>query len=72
MAIEDEEEDLTTYKVVVNHEEQYSIWPVDGNDQMGHLSGWDRQGGVLAILSCSRTESTLRASNTNESPFGMN
>ena len=25
----DEEEDLTTYKVVVNHEEQYSIWPAD-------------------------------------------
>ena len=23
-----EEEDTTTYKVVVNHEEQYSIWPV--------------------------------------------
>jgi MbtH protein len=23
----DEEEDDTTYKVVVNHEEQYSIWP---------------------------------------------
>ena len=24
-----EEEDLTIYKVVVNHEEQYSIWPAD-------------------------------------------
>ncbi len=23
----DEEEDTTTYHVVVNHEEQYSIWP---------------------------------------------
>jgi MbtH protein len=23
----DEEEDKTTYSVVVNHEEQYSIWP---------------------------------------------
>ncbi len=23
----DEEEDTTTYQVVVNHEEQYSIWP---------------------------------------------
>ena len=23
------EEDQTTYKVVVNHEEQYSIWPAD-------------------------------------------
>ena len=25
----DEEEDTTHYKVVINHEEQYSIWPVD-------------------------------------------
>jgi MbtH protein len=24
-----DEEDDTTYKVVVNHEEQYSIWPAD-------------------------------------------
>mgnify|MGYP003596829776 CR=1 FL=1 len=25
----DDSEDTTTYKVVVNHEEQYSIWPSD-------------------------------------------
>jgi MbtH protein len=25
----DEEEDTTIYNVVMNHEEQYSIWPVD-------------------------------------------
>lgn len=25
----DEREDTTTYRVVVNYEEQYSIWPVD-------------------------------------------
>jgi MbtH protein len=25
----DEEEDTTVYNVVMNHEEQYSIWPVD-------------------------------------------
>jgi len=25
----DEKEDKMTYKVVVNHEEQYSIWPAD-------------------------------------------
>ncbi|HNP27634.1 MAG: MbtH family NRPS accessory protein [Nitrospira sp.] len=31
----DEEEDLTTYKVVVNHEEQYSIWPVDRENPLG-------------------------------------
>jgi MbtH protein len=27
----DEQEDTTIYKVVVNHEEQYSIWP-DGRE----------------------------------------
>ena len=26
---DDEKEDTTVYKVVVNHEEQYSIWPAD-------------------------------------------
>lgn len=25
----DEQEDTTIYKVVVNHEEQYSIWPAE-------------------------------------------
>ncbi len=25
----DDREDTTTYRVVVNYEEQYSIWPVD-------------------------------------------
>ncbi len=25
----DESEDITVYQVVVNHEEQYSIWPAD-------------------------------------------
>jgi MbtH protein len=25
----DEDEDTTMYRVVVNHEEQYSIWPVE-------------------------------------------
>jgi MbtH protein len=25
----DEQEDKTIYRAVVNHEEQYSIWPVD-------------------------------------------
>ncbi len=39
MAIE-EEEDLTTYKVVVNHEEQYSIWPVDRENPLG----WEDRG----------------------------
>lgn len=38
MAIEDE--DMTTYKVVVNHEEQYSIWPVDRENPLG----WEDRG----------------------------
>ena len=31
----DEQEDLTTYKVVLNHEEQYSIWPADRENPLG-------------------------------------
>lgn len=31
----DEKEDKTTYKVVVNHEEQYSIWPSDRDNALG-------------------------------------
>lgn len=28
-------EDTTIYKVVVNHEEQYSIWPADRENALG-------------------------------------
>jgi MbtH protein len=31
----DEQEDTRTYKVVVNHEEQYSIWPADRENPLG-------------------------------------
>ena len=31
----DEREDTTTYTVVVNHEEQYSIWPSDRELPLG-------------------------------------
>jgi MbtH protein len=31
----DEKEDTTIYKVVVNHEEQYSIWPADRENPLG-------------------------------------
>ncbi|MBL8102634.1 MAG: MbtH family protein [Anaerolineales bacterium] len=31
----DEQEDTTIYKVVVNHEEQYSIWPADRELPLG-------------------------------------
>ena len=32
---QNEQEDKTIYKVVVNHEEQYSIWPVDKENALG-------------------------------------
>jgi len=32
---EEDREDATLYKVVVNHEEQYSIWPVDRENPLG-------------------------------------
>lgn len=31
----DEKEDTTIYKVVVNHEDQYSIWPLDRQNALG-------------------------------------
>lgn len=31
----DEKDDTTIYKVVVNHEEQYSIWPADKANALG-------------------------------------
>jgi uncharacterized protein YbdZ (MbtH family) len=31
----DDQEDMTLYKVVVNHEEQYSIWPADRDNPLG-------------------------------------
>ena len=31
----DEREDSKVYKVVVNHEEQYSIWPADRENPLG-------------------------------------
>jgi len=37
--MKEEQEDTTLYKVVVNHEEQYSIWPVDRENALG----WKRE-----------------------------
>lgn len=31
----DDAEDTTIYKVVLNHEEQYSIWPADRENALG-------------------------------------
>lgn len=30
-----DQEDTTIYKVVINHEEQYSIWPADRENPLG-------------------------------------
>jgi MbtH protein len=35
----DEKEDATVYKVVVNHEEQYSLWPADRENPLGWRDG---------------------------------
>ncbi|RAM48436.1 MAG: MbtH family protein [Hapalosiphonaceae cyanobacterium JJU2] len=32
---QDDKEDTTIYKVVINHEEQYSIWPSDRENPLG-------------------------------------
>jgi MbtH protein len=33
--IDDENEDKAIYKVVINHEEQYSIWPIERDSPLG-------------------------------------
>jgi MbtH protein len=33
--VEEQVQDTTVYKVVVNHEEQYSIWPADRENPLG-------------------------------------
>jgi MbtH protein len=33
--VNEEEPDSAVYKVVVNHEEQYSIWPLDRENPLG-------------------------------------
>ena len=35
----DDAQDTTVYKVVVNHEEQYSIWPLDRENPLGWRDG---------------------------------
>jgi MbtH protein len=36
---QDDQLDLTLYKVVVNHEEQYSIWPAERENAPGWRDG---------------------------------
>jgi MbtH protein len=44
----EEQEDLRIYKVVVNHEEQYSIWPAD----RGNALGWNDAGKTGTKAEC--------------------
>ena len=37
---QEEREDTTIYNVVVNHEEQYSVWPADRENPLG----WNNAG----------------------------
>lgn len=49
MSINDADtEDTTTYKAVVNHEEQYSIWPADRKNPLG----WKDTGKVGPKAEC--------------------
>jgi MbtH protein len=41
-------EDTTIYKVVMNHEEQYSIWPADRENALG----WNDAGKVGPKAEC--------------------
>jgi MbtH protein len=45
----DEREDTTIYNVVVNHEEQYSIWPADRENPLGWINA-DKTGSKTECL----------------------
>ena len=45
---DDERADATIYKVVVNHEEQYSIWPADRENALG----WNDAGKMGTKAEC--------------------
>ena len=47
----DDKEDNTIYKVVVNHEEQYSIWPADRENPLGWKDA-DKSGSQTECLAC--------------------
>jgi uncharacterized protein YbdZ (MbtH family) len=48
MSLHSEEEDKTIYKVVRNHEEQYSIWP----EYKQNPRGWDDEGKIGTRTEC--------------------
>ncbi len=45
---QDEKEDTTIYKVVINHEEQYSIWPAERENPRG----WQNAGKIGRKQEC--------------------
>ena len=45
----DESDDGTLYKVVINHEEQFSIWPADGRELP---TGWREIGEPRSKQEC--------------------
>ena len=60
----DDNEDRTIYKVVINHEEQYSIWPVDRENPLGWRdAGKDHvsRGAERGMDACHRQRSQERA-----------
>ena len=48
MKSDEESEDTTTYRVVLNHEEQYSIWPAHRENP----AGWEDGGRVGTKAEC--------------------
>ena len=44
----EDQEDRQLYKVVVNHEEQYSIWPADRENP----AGWKESGKIGSKADC--------------------
>ena len=60
----DEREDTTVYKVVMNHEEQYSIWPADRENSLG----WTDVGKVGPKAECL---AYIREAWTDMSPLSL-
>ncbi|HTF71080.1 MAG TPA: MbtH family protein, partial [Edaphobacter sp.] len=48
MSSSDEKDNFQTYKVVVNHEQQYSIWPAHREN----ASGWNDDGKIGTKQEC--------------------
>lgn len=55
----DDNDDKTIYKVVLNHEEQYSIWPADRENALG----WKDEGKVGPKQECLDRSSRQNSNN---------